>query len=45
MINPRVANLAKTSWLLRIFGERQIIAQLIARRLLISPLIYKDFCG
>jgi hypothetical protein len=31
--------------LLGTFGERQIIAQMIARRLLVSPLIYKDFCG
>jgi hypothetical protein len=27
------------------FGERQMIAQLIARKLLVSPLITKDFLG
>jgi hypothetical protein len=28
---------------LRTFGERQMMAQLIARRWLVSPLIHKDF--
>jgi hypothetical protein len=35
--------LAKTSWLIVIFGEHQVMAQLIAKRVLISPLIHKDF--
>jgi hypothetical protein len=36
-------NLATTSWLLATFGERQMMAQLIARRWLVFPLINKDF--
>jgi hypothetical protein len=32
-----------TSWLFVIFGEHRIMAQLIAKRVLISPLIRKDF--
>jgi hypothetical protein len=35
--------LAKTSWLIVIFGEHQVMAQLIAKRVLISPLINKGF--
>jgi hypothetical protein len=35
--------MAKTSWLFVIFGEHQVMAQLIATRVLISPLIHKDF--
>jgi hypothetical protein len=35
--------MAKTSWLFVIFGEHQVMAQLIAKRVLISPLINKDF--
>jgi hypothetical protein len=31
--------LATTSWLFVIFGEHQVMAQLIAKRVLISPLI------
>jgi hypothetical protein len=31
------------SWLCVIFGEHQVMAQLIATRGLISPLIHKDF--
>jgi hypothetical protein len=38
-----VAKLATTSWLFVTFGEHQVIAQLIAKRVLISPLINKDF--
>jgi hypothetical protein len=30
-------------WLFVIFGEHQVMAQLIATRVLISPLIHKDF--
>ncbi len=30
-------------WLLRTFGERQMMAQLIAKRWPVSPLIHKDF--
>jgi hypothetical protein len=37
------AALANTSWLFVIFGEHQVMAQLIAKRGLISPLIHKDF--
>jgi hypothetical protein len=33
----------KQNWLLRTFGERQLMAQLIARRVLVSLLIHKDF--
>jgi hypothetical protein len=36
-------NLANTLWLFVIFGEHQVMAQLIAKRVLISPLINKDF--
>jgi hypothetical protein len=36
-------NLATTLWLFVIFGEHQVMAQLIAKRVLISPLINKDF--
>jgi hypothetical protein len=32
-----------TSWLFGIFGEYQVMAQLIATRVLISPLMNKDF--
>jgi hypothetical protein len=35
--------MAMTSWLIVIFGEHQVMAQLIAKRVLISPLINKDF--
>jgi hypothetical protein len=37
-----LAKLATTSWLFVIFGEHQAMAQLIAKRVLISPLINKD---
>jgi hypothetical protein len=30
-------------WLFVIFGDHQVMAQLIAKRVLISPLIHKDF--
>ena len=33
----------KGCWLIGIFGEHQVMAQLIAKRVLISPLIHKDF--
>ena len=33
----------KGLWLFVIFGEHQVMAQLIATRVLISPLITKDF--
>ena len=36
-------HMAKISWLFVIFGEHQVMAQLIAKRVLISPLIHKDF--
>jgi hypothetical protein len=39
---PKTA-LVTTSWLIVIFGEHQVMAQLIAKRVLISPLIHKDF--
>jgi hypothetical protein len=32
-----------TSWLFVVFGEAQVMAQLIVKRGLISPLIHKDF--
>jgi hypothetical protein len=35
--------MATTSWLFVIFGEHQVMAQLIAKSMLISPLIHKDF--
>jgi hypothetical protein len=34
-----------TSWLFGIFGENQVMAQRVARRLLVSPLINRDFRG
>ena len=37
------ANMANTSWLLRTFGEHQVMAYLFAKRALISLLIRKDF--
>jgi hypothetical protein len=36
-------HMATTSWLFVIFGEHQVMAQLIAKSVLISPLIHKDF--
>jgi hypothetical protein len=39
----RTANRVRTLWLFVIFGEHQVMAQLIATRVLISPLINKDF--
>jgi len=36
-------NRVTTSWLFVTFGEHQAMAQLIAKRVLISPLINKDF--
>jgi hypothetical protein len=36
------SNLVTISWLFVIFGEHQAMAQLIAKRVLISPLINKD---
>jgi hypothetical protein len=39
----RYGILATTSWLFVIFGEHQVMAQLIATRVLISPLIHKGF--
>jgi penicillin V acylase-like amidase (Ntn superfamily) len=38
----RYGSLATTSWLFVIFGEHQVMAQLIAKRVLIFPLIHKD---
>jgi len=35
-------NLVTISWLFVIFGEHQAMAQLIAKRVLISPVINKD---
>jgi hypothetical protein len=32
-----------TSWLIVSFGEHRVVAQLIAKSALISPLIHKDF--
>jgi hypothetical protein len=37
------ADPAKTLWLIVAFGEHQVMAQLIAKRVLISPLMNKDF--
>jgi hypothetical protein len=34
--------MAKISWLIVIFGECQVMASLIAKRVLSSPLIHKD---
>jgi hypothetical protein len=36
-------NRVTTLWLFVIFGEYQVMVQLIAKRVLISPLIHKDF--
>jgi hypothetical protein len=43
--NPCVTapNLANTLWFFVIFGEHHGMAQLIAKRVLIAPLIHKDF--
>ena len=38
-----LTTLAKTSWLFGTFGEHQVMGQLIAKRVLISPLIHKGF--
>jgi hypothetical protein len=38
-----LTNRVTTSWLIVIFGEHQVMAQLMAKRVLISPLIHKDF--
>jgi hypothetical protein len=38
----RYGILAKITWLIVNFGEHQMIAQLIAKRVLIFPLINKD---
>jgi hypothetical protein len=38
-----VTKLATTSWLFVTFGEPQVMAQLIAEKVLISSLIHKDF--
>jgi hypothetical protein len=38
-----IPNRVKISWLFVIFGEHQVMAQLIAKRVLISPLIHKGF--
>jgi hypothetical protein len=35
--------MARTSWFFVIFGEHHGMAQLIAKRVLIAPLIHKDF--
>jgi hypothetical protein len=35
--------MANASWLFVIFGEHQVVAQRIAKRALISPLINKGF--
>jgi hypothetical protein len=44
---PNLGNMTKSTaipyWLFVIFGEHQVMAQLIATRVLISPLINKDF--
>ena len=37
------SNLVIIPWLFVIFGEHEVIAQLIAKRVLTSPLIHKDF--
>jgi hypothetical protein len=37
------SKLVRASWLLAIFGECQVMAQPVARRLLVSPLMNKDF--
>jgi len=36
-------NLVTILWLFVIFGEHQVMAQLIAKRVFIAPLINKDF--
>jgi hypothetical protein len=38
-----MANRVKILWLIVSFGEHQVMAQLIAKKVLISPLINKDF--
>jgi hypothetical protein len=35
--------LCNENWLFVIFGEHQVMAQLIAKRVLVFPLIHKDF--
>jgi hypothetical protein len=35
--------MARTSWFIVIFGEHQVMAQLIVKRVLTSPLVHKDF--
>jgi hypothetical protein len=37
--------MATTSWLIVSFGEYQVLAQPIVKRVLISPLIHQDFPG
>jgi hypothetical protein len=41
--HPCVPNRVTTLWVFVIFGEYQVIAQLIAKRVLLAPLIHKDF--
>jgi hypothetical protein len=38
-------NLATTLWLFGIFGEHQVMAHLIAKGVVISSLIHKEFPG
>jgi hypothetical protein len=43
LVEVTTANLVTVLWVIVTFGERQMVAQPIARRLLVSPLINKDF--
>jgi hypothetical protein len=38
-----MAKLVRASWVIVIFGEHQVMAQLVAKRGLNFPLIHKDF--
>jgi hypothetical protein len=42
-IEDRATNRVKISWVIVIFGEHQVMAQLIVKRVPTSPLINKDF--
>jgi hypothetical protein len=39
----RGTHMAKTFWLFVIFGEHQVVAQFIVKRVLSSPFINEDF--
>jgi hypothetical protein len=43
LVEVTTANLVTVLWLFVTFGEYQMMAQLVTRRWLVSPLIHKDF--